>query len=338
MELNTISLPDFTKLANIKFQKEIQSLPAVMRNSGMVVEEQVPMNTGDTRDYGEIDTNEYASRKREGDQSKRSKIQQGYHKIVKAYRISEDVGITWEMRNFNKYPEVISALTSMPRKGIKRLELDLQHRFTFGTATTFTDKDGETVDIAVGDGFQLFYTAHTLAGSTTTYRNRLANNPRLSRGSLEAIETLVTEQTYNHLGEKMIVPFDILWTTDDPNTINTAREHLRSTAAPEQANSGVINVYAGKYIHKVLPRVATDKNGAPDTTKRYYWGIASSEASSFHLAMWQEPMLKAPASSKSGTNAEEFSTEDWNFGFSATYGMCIVSGIWVKFSSGDGTA
>jgi len=29
---------------------------------------------------------------------------------------------------------------------------------------------------------------------------------------------------------------------------------------------------------------------------------------------------------------------DWNFGVRAGYGIAIVNGVWVKFSSGDGVA
>ena len=49
--------------------------------------------------------------------------------------------------------------------------------------------------------------------------------------------------------------YDILFTSDDPNTINTAREYLRSTASPDATNSGVTNVYSGKYRHVILPRM-----------------------------------------------------------------------------------
>jgi hypothetical protein len=334
MELNSISIGDFVRLAGIIFEKNKDSLGQEARRSGLFVEEAIPQNSGNTREYTEIDGNEYAKKKAQGDQAKRAKVQQGYNKIISAYRVAEDIGITYEMRTQNKYPEVISRLTSLAEKAINRLELDLSHRFTFGTATAFTDMDGDSVDVSTGDTLALFSTAHTLRGSSSTFRNRLANNPQISRGAIEGMEKLVVEQTLNQFGEKQTVNFDCLWTTDDPNATNTAKEYLQSTAEISAANAGVVNVYKGKYQHLVLPRVATDAAGAVDSTKAKYWGLASRRASSAHLGIWEPPRLKVPQDLNAG---EEFSTDDWNFGVRAGYGICVVTGTWVKFSSGDGT-
>ena len=149
------------------------------------------------------------------------------------------------------------------------------------------------------------------------------------------MERLITENTYNQLGEKKTATFDILFTTDDPNTVNTVREYLKSTASPEAAHSGVINVYVGKYKHAILPRVATTAVGAPDSDKRYYWGIASSTMSSFYLGVWENPHLIPPSAN---TNAEDVQTDDWDFRNRAGYGIVVVGSAWFKFSSGDGTA
>lgn len=335
MELNTIELSDFVALAGVIFEKQKDSLGQEARNSGMFVEETIPQNSGNVRNYTEIDDNEYAKKKGQSDQAKRGKVQQGYSKLMTAYRVAEDIGISFEMRTQNKYPEVISRLTSLADKAINRMELDLSHRITFGTATAYTDMDGESVDVLVGDTLALFSTVHTLRGSSSTYRNRLANNPQISRGAIEGMEKLIVEQTLNQFGEKQTMTFDVLYTTDDPNSINTAREYLQSTAAVDSANAGVTNVYKGKYRHVILPRVATDAAGAVDSTKAKYWGIASTRASQAHLGIWEPARLKVPANLNAG---EEFSTDDWNFGVRAGYGICIVNGTWIKFSSGDGTA
>lgn len=335
MELNTVTLSDFVKLATVIWIKGFESIEPVMQNSGLVKVLPISENTGNKREFSEIDTNEYLHYKGEGAQAERGKVQQGYSKTMTSYRVAENLGITYEMRTQNKYPEVVGILTNGGRKGPQTIDLDLSHRLTFGTATSYTDRDGRTIDTTVGDGYQLFYTAHTLRGSSTTFRNRLANNPQLSKGALEGMEKLVVEETYNQFGEKKAATFDILWTTDDPNTVNTAREYLRSTAAPDAAHSGVTNVYAGKYKHVILPRVATTAAGAPDSTKRKYWGIASSQLSSFYLGIWESPHLIPPTPN---SNAEDVQTDDWEFRIRAGYGITVVGAGWIKFSSGDGSA
>jgi hypothetical protein len=282
-----------------------------------------------------MDLEEYAKVKGESDQAQRARVQQGYSKTLTSYRVALDIGISYEMRTQNKYQRVVDMLTNLAPTAYNRLDLDLTHRVTFATATTYVDMDGRTVDVSVGDTLALASTVHTLKGSATTYRNRLAGNPQLSKGAMEGMERLIVEETYNHLGQKKTMEFDILWTTDDPNTVNTAREYLQSTADPTQNNANVVNVYKSKYRHVVLPRIATDKNGANDTTKRKYWGIAASRYSTAHLALFEEPHLKKPSNLNAG---EEFSTDDWNFGVRGGWGICIVSANWFKISTGDGVA
>ena len=108
-----------------------------------------------------------------------------------------------------------------------------------------------------------------------------------------------------------------------------------STADPDASHSGVKNTYAGKYKHVILPRVATSATGAADTDKRYYWGLASSALSNFYLGIWESPHMIAPSE---GSNAEDVQTDDWDFRNRAEIGITIVTGQWIKFSSGDGTA
>lgn len=337
MELNTVTLSDFVKLANVLWMKGYESVNQAMLTSGLVQRITIPANTGNTREISSIDTNEYLTYKGESDQAARGKIQQGYSNTITSYRVAENVGISYEMRTQNKYPEVIRRLTNAGKKGPNTIDLDLSHRITFGTATSYTDRDGRTIDVTTGasSSQQLFDTNHPLAGSSTTYRNRLANNPRLSKGALEGMERLVTEETYNALGEKVTATFDILFTTDDPNTVNAAREYLQSSGAPEATHGSVINVYKGKYRHVTLPRVATDANGAPDSTKRYYWGIASSSMSSLYCGIWEAPHMIPPAAN---SNSEDVQTDDWEFRNRAGYGISVVEGMWIKFSSGDGAA
>lgn len=337
MELNTATLSDFVRNAEILFMKGLDSIPMVARESGMFRIEMIPDNTGSTKEYSEIDLEEYAKKKNEGDQAQRARVQQGYSKTGTLYRVALDIGITYEMRHWNKYGEVVARLTNLGRTTAARMELDLQHRITFCTATTYTDMEGNTVDIAVGDTLALASTAHTIRGSASTFRNRLANNPLFSKGALVGMEKMIVENSLNQFGQKITIPYDILWTTDDPDTINTVREYLKSTAAPDGLNNGVVNVYSGKYKHVILPRVATDKDGAPDSTKAKYWGLASSINSQAWLAINEEPRMKL-GSGTGGGSAEEFSTEDWNFGSTAGYFIVIPGARWFAFSSGDATA
>jgi hypothetical protein len=331
MELNTIAFADFVKLGEVMFKKGETSVPQVMRNSGFFNVSGIPNNTGNTREFSEVDLEEYADNKGESAQAERAKAQQGYTKTMRKKRVAKDIGISYELINENKYQEVVRRLTNLGKLVSNRMDLDLSHRLSFMTATTYTDKNGETVDISLGDTLALAATNHTVAGSSVTYRNILANNPRLSKGSMQAMRRLIVEETVNQFGEKTTMSFDTLWTTDDPETMDMAAEILRSTSNPDGVNSGVINVDQARFTHKTFPRVATTAAGAVDTSKRYYWGIYSSVNSQAHLGIWEEARMKTP-------QEEDFSTDDTIFGTRAGYGIAIVSGAFAKFSKGDGTA
>lgn len=335
MELNIATLSDFTRNAQILFLKAADTVMTPARDSGLFRMDPIPNHTGSTKEYSEIDLEEYAEIKLEGDQAARARVQQGYNKIGTLYRVAKDIGITWEMRQYNKYVDVIARLSNLGKLPMNRMELDLQHRFTFMTATTYTTREGIVMDISTGDTLALASTAHTVKGASTTFRNRLANNPIFSRGSLEGMAQMAKENAINQFGEKITIPYDVIWTTDDENTINTVREYLRSTASPDAQNAGVVNVYQGRYKHVVLHKVATNNLGQVDSTKAKYWGLGSTENSQAFLAVNQEPTLKATSPNGS---SEEFSTEDWNMGATATYFIVVPGARFITLSTGDGTA
>ena len=56
MNLNTITLPEFVQIADIIWQKKIDALPNVMRNSGLVRVDVWQDHTGNSKQYSEIDT------------------------------------------------------------------------------------------------------------------------------------------------------------------------------------------------------------------------------------------------------------------------------------------
>ena len=69
MELNSISLSDFTRNALILFRAGVDAVPQVMRSSGLFKVQTIPQNSGDTREFSEIDLEEYAEIKGQGDQA-----------------------------------------------------------------------------------------------------------------------------------------------------------------------------------------------------------------------------------------------------------------------------
>lgn len=334
-DFNTATFQDFVELADKIWITELKKINTNARGSGLFKQRPFPAGTGDTREFKEFDTNQYASNKDEGDQAAQSQIQIGFAKLMRLVRRAENVDITWEMRRRNKYDQAIEQIVALPEKIAGRLDLDLSHRLTFMTATTYTDMDGKLIDISIGDDLALASTAHELTGSSTQFRNILANNPKVSKGALEAMEKLAIENALDNFGIKKVIPLDIIWSTDDPNTMNTIKELLLATAEISSPNEGVPNVYQNKYKHVTLPRVPTTSIGAVDSSKAFYWGIASSQFSTGFLAVEDEPNMKSPVE---GSNADDISTDDLTWKGRGSYGIVIVGARWIFVSKGNGDA
>lgn len=324
--INTISLPEFTDLVEKEFVITQQFVKPFAQQ--MYISDDMAANTGDQRRYDEVDTETFANIKPEGADAVKTAVGVGYSKTMVAYRLAKEVDITWEMRRYNKKPEIMSQLTSLKQFCPQRIDLDLTQRFTFATSTSYVNMDGDTVTTTTGDGLALVSTAHTLKFSSTTYRNQVVNNPVFSQGALEAAELLTVTNILNNFGQRRVMNFNTLFSSDDPTTCNEIKKVLRSTTDVDQNNPGVINTYKDKYTHVILPWLATTATGAYDSTKRRWWGIAATGQGILgwqaFFGMWEAPhMNPMPGDSNNGDDPHN---DNWTFGTRASIGIVTLAG------------
>lgn len=233
-----------------------------------------------------------------------------------------------------KYNEIDRALSGMAESVARRMEMDKTHRFTFADDTSYTDMDGDTVTTTVGDGFQLAYSLHTVPGSSTTYRNIVANSPVLSKGGLEAAELLFATQMIDTNGQLVFYEPDTLITTNNPTVVNTARQYLGSSADPEASQAGVLNPYSGKYRLVVLPFLATTAAGAYNSAKAQRWFLASLARKDSYCFVGQAPTLIPPTEN----DGKEFETMDWKYAAFGSFALTISDPRWIVMSEGNGDA
>lgn len=288
----------------------------------------------DTGAISSLDSVSVAKKKREGQDHPFVSLTQNYKKTWNTYEVSGEIKITWNMRRYAKYDEINRALSGMAESVARRMEMDKTHRFTFANSTSYTDLDGDTVTTTVGDGLALFSTVHTVPGSATTFRTRIANNPVLSKGGLEAGEKLFATQMIDTNGQLVFYKPDALITTNDPTLVNVARQYLGSTADPESANSNVMNPYQGKYRLITLDFLSTTAAGAYDSTKANYWFLACLSRKDAYCKVGQAPMLIPPTEN----DGKEFETMDWKYASFGSYALVISDPRWIVGSLGDGTA
>jgi hypothetical protein len=251
-----------------------------------------------------------------------------------ARRYACEIDITYEARNYGKNQEIIRKLTSLATFCPQRMALDLTHRLTFATSTSYTDLDGETITTTVGDGNAVTDATHDLTGSTTTYSNIITSNPLFSQGAFEVARGLANTQIYSNFGERRIMNFNTVVTGDDPATVRAVKQLLNSTADVTQNNPGVTNQYKSMFTHKILPRLATTATGAYDSTKAKYWFYVAAGEWEAHLGVWEGPHLISPSA---GSNSEDVHNDNWVFGARCGYGIVVLSGKGILQSTGAGS-
>ena len=270
----------------------------------------------------------FAKRKQEGQSYTYGNIKQGYKLQLSQTRIGLMDAITWEMRKFDKYREIDKKMRQLGRSTAKRMELDATHQFTFGmTAASYVNMDGETVSTATADTQNLFDSDHTLSDGTGTIANLLTT--AFGRAGLEEAETLFTKFTDDN-GNKVVVEPNTIITSDDPAIVNAVKEFTKSTLIPDEANNAV-NVYSGKYQHKVLPYFTTDKDGNYNSTPKNYWMLADTRNTDAIMEISENPSFIAPSG---GGNGEDFETDDWKFKSSACYDLGVLDFKWICGSTG----
>jgi hypothetical protein len=326
-QLNTITQPEFTDL--VRKAWVMNNNKVELGNAArLFIYDEIPLGTGDTRKYVEVDSETFARLKREGENAQKANTNVGYEKILTVRRFAREIEITWEMRSQNRYPQVQNELNSLVDFCPQRMELDLTHRFTFSTSTSYTDMDGETVDVSTGDGLSLSNATHTLSASSTTYRNRVNGNPVFSQGALEQAEELMNTNIFNNFGQRRVKMFNMIVTGDDPTTCRAVRQVLNSTADVDAAHEGVLNYYRNKYEHVVLPNLATTATQAHDSTKKKWWFLLAAgqgmKGWQAYFGVNEAPNLKTPAP---GNNGEDVHNDNWVYGTRCAYGIAVVSGV-----------
>lgn len=303
---------------------EVQSLYMV---------ESVPKAAGAQKVYDEIDMDTYAKYKAEGANVSKAQTIAGYSKTMYRYRFGIEIDITYEARNDGKEQQIIRKLTNLATYCPNRLAIDLSHRFSYATATSYRDMDGRTVDTSMGDTYAAAYATHALTGTTDTYSTVITGNPVGGAGGLDVARNLANTQIKNNFGDQRVMNFDTVVCFNDSATIREFKQLQNSTADPAGLNSGVYNVDKNSFRLVVLPRGATSATGAYDSTKLKYWFFIASGQLEFHLGIWEAPNLKQPAA---GNNGENLHNDDWTFGARCGYGIVGVSAKGLFHSTGVG--
>lgn len=346
--IDSTSYQDLVNLINYNYEMLKQNpLENVLVKSGIAIEQTVPFGSGSTKRRKEsYSKTQYGAVVADGQEATYVDQTDGWEKDTVSKIVRNATTITKQMREEGKNREIVDFLTDLAKLVDNRRDLDLNMYLGAGLNTSYVNFEGETVDITTGDGVAPFSASHILKGSSQTYRNLSQTNQPISRSSLEELEELANRNTYDNLGNLMSASLDTLITTDDPSTVNTAREFLQSSAAVSpfgsaaEQSSGVVNVFKGRYKHVILPKVDHDPvAGAYRTTKniakKRMFFLADSTRSSLYLDVYGPTEFTMPSTSNNG---EDILTKNWTFTTEGRHGSAMVGANWIFCSMGDGVA
>lgn len=325
--LLTVTFPEFYDIVEKRFVELSNMLPHTAEQLFIVDDMPNPAPNQDRIDEYDIDT--YATRKPEGQGTDSASVGVGYNVTMVPLRFGKKITVSYEDRRHNRNRLVAGRVTSLAHMVPNRINRDLTHIITFGTATSYTSQEGETITTAVGDTLSLFSTVHTLKHSSTTYSNRVSGDPLPSKGALEAAEALASTEIMNNFGQQRTMKFNKIYCGKNPTVINMFKRLLGSMSDDTQSNSGVKNVYSDSgYQLVVLHELATTATGAIDSTKKNWWGIVAAGEGEVgnrwqaYLKYWDRPSLVSPDEGLTKDGDKDL----WEFHTRGYYGIRVVSG------------
>lgn len=226
----------------------------------------------------EIDRERFGERKGQGQGSAQRGITQGYFKDITRYTVSVTRKVSGEaFKALTAYKLAELAMTTGDDI-VDKIELDMRNFLGLGTASSYTDNGGYTVDTTGGDGVSNFNTTHTLKNGGT-YSNILSGTPALSESALAlAIDYFNYNVMDNNQQRIQMKPNTII--TSNKSVMVSRVQRIFGSMSPEKietvvnTNSGVKNTYNGMFKHLIVEFDVTAFN-VTDSTRSFYWYVAS---------------------------------------------------------------
>lgn len=333
--MSTFTFSEIYDLVAKKFSETGEKYPLDAKI--IYITEPIPLHTGNIRQYNERDFSTFASTKPEGVAAAKAQFGIGYHKQVALKRIAKELDLTDEAIMFDRWMDVKAIGIDLGETAPQRINLDMtQLAVTFAQGTSYVDMDGYTIDTTTGDGLSIANAAHTLAFSALTYTNIVPGAPQFSKSALISAETIARNNTLNNYGTPRTKRWSHIFTSGNPNNIESIQQFLRSISDNTQANPNVENTYRNRYKLLVLEQLDTTATGARDTTKSNWWGIGAFEGEVPMNRFWAmyaewEPSHMKPAPT-TDNNAVDFSKDIRKFAVRAGYGLCVVNPMGIVYS------
>jgi hypothetical protein len=277
-----------------------------------------------------------ATQKVQGQASAQAGIAEGYSKVIYRKTVSIERVLSGEAV-LGLEDKGLASWAMDTRADIEdKILLDMRNFLIYaaGSATTYTDNGGFSIDVTTADGLQAFHASHTLKYSATTYSNIVSGAPSLSDAA--NLDTAADFFTYNRLdnyGKPLANPGKLTIITSNKAVMkNRVARHVTSMS-PESiegtanANGNVKNVNNGRFDH-IAVDFDQDANGNWDATKSFYWFLAALNGSEadrlqWYYIRWMSPMAAPTVTKESEWTIANVARAMYGLGAASAKGACV---------------
>lgn len=328
MAITTADYPDLVKNAKVQWQKVRDEFSKV--RGELAVIKSVTEATSEHSSIGSVQT---AKRRNEGDAAVKGTVKQGYTKTFNQVEIANEAEVTKRLRLFDKYDEIMKRMRMMADGAERRMEIDIASLLYYAWSTSYTNMDGETVNVASPDGLSLINAAHTAKHSSATFANQLsATHDPISVATLTSLAQLGNKFIDDSDGRAIPTQFTHIITANHEPTTHIVRRILNSTQLAETTDNDV-NTFKNKYKHIIVPYLNINPaTEAYDSTRDQYVFLANlmPDMNGFRMEVAQDVQFEEPE--------KVFDTSTWKFMTTAYYDFGTLFANFIAGTKGDGSS
>jgi len=318
---------DLSKNAKVQWQNALLEFPSVRQTLANLV------TVGErTSEHSSMSSVQTARRRNDGDDAYKGTMKQAYTKNFTQTEIAINYDITYQMRKFDKYDEIMKAMRALKRSGERRMEEDLASLLSYAWSSSYTNIDGETVTTTTPDGNPLIYTGHTAKGSSSTFSNEISTtHSPIDTEVLEALGEKFNNFIDEADGRLAPVTPDTIITGRHTPTVHTVKRILNSINLAGTTDNDT-NTFKGEYKHLIVPYLdVTMPTEVRDATKARYCFLAAlgnKDMNGFTMEVSEDLNLVTPE--------QVFESSAWQFLMRALYDFGTTRANFIAGTKGSG--
>lgn len=195
------------------------------------------------------------------------------------FSIKDRMIVEYEAYLHNKLDLMLDRGSDLIEAALRTAALSLSGQLLNNAGSTTQSITGTTQTISCADTLSPANSAHTVAGAPgKTFSNILSTLDALSEPAVTALEQQVKAGNVDDAGTNRPFTADCLIVPDNADMIKKALQITGSTLTPG-SNNNAVNIYRGGRLDVVVLKEAPrGADGSYDTSKQYYWALASKRA------------------------------------------------------------